>query len=396
MQQDKHEPNTFENAQKRKKGLTIFAVILLVIAVCSTGYYFAFVTGEQTTEDAYVDGNLVQITPEITGTVTRINVEDGDYVKKGQPLVYLDDADAKIAFEQSKANLGQTVRQVRSLFNDLEQAKAVVKSKTIAFHKAQRDYQRRKNMVKAGGLSREELSHSRDVMSSADQELAAAKQTLESREAAVHNTTVSDHPLVKSAIANVKKTFLTKKRTVMVAPVSGYVAKRNVQVGQRVSQSSKLMTVVPLEQVWVDANFKETQLHDMRIGQKVTLTSDIYGEDVKFHGKVQSLGIGTGSAFSVLPAQNATGNWIKVVQRLPVRIELDKKELAKHPLRIGLSMIVDVHTDNQDGPLLSKVSSNKARFKTNVYHQSLAGINPMIKTIIAENDAGSKQYLAKE
>ena len=396
MQQDKQEPTASSNAQKRKKGLAVFAIILLIIAACSVGYYVTFVEGEQTTEDAYVDGNLVQITPEITGTVTRINVEDGDYVKKGQPLVSLDDADANIAFEQAKANLGQTVRQVRALFNDLEQAKAVVKSKTIAFHKAQRDYQRRQNMVKAGGLSREELSHARDVMNSADQALAAAKQTLESREAAVHNTTVSDHPLVKSAIANVKKTFLTKKRTVMVAPVSGYVAKRNVQVGQRVSQSSKLMTVVPLDQVWVDANFKETQLHDMRIGQKVTLTSDLYGEAVAFHGTVQSLGIGTGSAFSILPAQNATGNWIKVVQRLPVRIQLDKEELAKHPLRIGLSMIVDVHTDNQDGPLLSKRNSDDARFETNVYRQSLAGVNRMIKMIIEDNDAGAQHYLAKE
>ncbi|WP_068718048.1 efflux RND transporter periplasmic adaptor subunit [Vibrio tritonius] len=401
MQQNNNENASVDNASlenkaNRKKGFAIFGSALLVAAACSGFYYFNYVVGEQSTEDAYVNGNLVQITPEITGTVTRIDVEDGDYVKQGQPLVYLDDADAKIAFESAEANLAQTVRQVRALFNDLEQAKAVVKTKTIALEQAQSDYDRRKNMVKAGGLSREELSHARDVMSSANQDLAAAKQQLQAREAAVHNTTVESHPMVKAAIAQVKKTYLEQQRTVLVAPVSGYVAKRNVQVGQRISQNSNLMAVVPLNDVWVDANFKETQLQDMRIGQKVDLISDLYGDDVVFHGEVESLGIGTGSAFSVLPAQNATGNWIKVVQRLPVRIKLDDEELTAHPLRIGLSMIAEVNTSDTSGPLLSQNTPDKALYSTNVYSQSLAGVDPLIDRIIAENDASDKNYLAKE
>ncbi|MZI92900.1 HlyD family efflux transporter periplasmic adaptor subunit [Vibrio sp. CAIM 722] len=396
MQDNNSEPAVTNNQQKRKKSLTIFALVLLIAAISSSFYYFNFVVGEEETEDAYVNGNLVQITPELTGTVTRINVDDGDYVKQGQPLVYLDDADANIAFENAEANLGQTVRQVRALFNDLEQAKAVVKTKTIALEQAQSDYNRRKNMVKAGGLSREELSHARDVMNSASQDLAAAKQQLQARKAAVQNTTVETHPLVKAAIANVKKTYLDKRRTVLVAPVSGYVAQRNVQVGQRISQSSTLMSVVPLNQVWVDANFKETQLTDMRLGQKVNLISDLYGDDVVFHGTVESLGIGTGSAFSVLPAQNATGNWIKVVQRLPVRIKLDAKELTAHPLRIGLSMTAEVDTSNKEGALLSRTSSDKALFKTDVYSQSLAGVESLVDRIIDENDSATQKFLAKE
>ncbi len=382
------------NSRKRKKSLAIFAGLVLVAAACGSYYYNEYVLGQQSTEDAYVGGNLVQITPEISGTVTRINVDDGDYVEQGQPVVELDDADATIAFDSATANLAQTVRQVRTLFNELEQAKTGVKTQTIALHKAQQDFVRRKDMVAAGGLSKEELSHAADTVDSVRQALAAAQQQLQARQAAVNNTTVQTHPLVQAAIAKVKQTYLAKQRTTLLAPVSGYVAKRNVQVGQRISQNSTLMAVVPLDDVWVDANFKETQLRDMRIGQTVSLTSDLYGEDVVFHGKVESLGIGTGSAFSILPAQNATGNWIKVVQRLPVRIQLDKQDLQSHPLRIGLSMVVEVETVQTDGPLLSSQAAVKARYQTDVYSQSLAGVEPLISQIIDEND-GTSEYLAK-
>lgn len=380
---------------KRGKSLAILAIILLMIAVCSSYYYDLFIVGQQTTEDAYVDGNLVQIAPKISGTVTQINVDDGDYVEQGQHLVQLDDADTKIAFESAIANLAQTVRQVRILFNDLEQAKAVFTTKTIALHKAQNDYNRRTDLVKIGGLSKEDLSHAEDMVSSANQDLVSASQQLQSREAAVKNTTVKTHPLVKAAIAQLKQAYLAKQRTILVAPISGYVAKRNVQVGQYVSQNSTLMAVVALDKVWVEANFKETQLSDMRIGQTVQLTSDLYGNDVVFHGKVANLGIGTGSAFSILPAQNATGNWIKVVQRLPIRIELDKQELVSHPLRIGLSMMVDVETKQTNGLLLSQHSSQQARYTTNVYSHSLDGIEPLIDQIISANDATTQRYLAK-
>ncbi|WP_456294975.1 efflux RND transporter periplasmic adaptor subunit [Vibrio sp. AK197] len=396
MTETNNQNQTSPQTAKRKKSLTIFVAILVVAAIGAGFYYTNYVVGNQETEDAYVNGNLVQITPEITGTVTEIAADDGDYVEKGQELVRFDDADAQIAFENAMANLAQTVRQVRGLFNNVEQAKAVVAERTIDLNKAKTDVNRRKDMVKAGGLSQEELSHAQDMVNSAEKALAVAEQQLKSQQAMIHNTTVETHPLVKTAVAQVKQTYLAKQRTRLVAPVSGYIAQRNVQVGQRVGQSSTLMAVVPLDQVWVDANFKETQLNDMRIGQPVTLISDLYGEDVEFHGKVESLGIGTGSAFSILPAQNATGNWIKVVQRLPVRIELDQHDIAQHPLRIGLSMTVEVNTSDTGGALLAQSGSTTSRYETDVYAQSLAGVDQLIEQIIADNDVASEQYAAKK
>lgn len=396
MTETNNQNQTSPQTAKRKKSLTIFAAILVVAAIGAGFYYTNYVVGNQETEDAYVNGNLVQITPEITGTVTEIAADDGDYVEKGQELVRFDDVDAQIAFENAMANLAQTVRQVRGLFNNVEQAKAVVAERTIDLNKAKTDVNRRKDMVKAGGLSQEELSHAQDMVNSAEKALAVAEQQLKSQQAMIHNTTVETHPLVKTAVAQVKQTYLAKQRTRLVAPVSGYIAQRNVQVGQRVGQSSTLLAVVPLDQVWVDANFKETQLNDMRIGQPVTLISDLYGEDVEFHGKVESLGIGTGSAFSILPAQNATGNWIKVVQRLPVRIELDQHDIAQHPLRIGLSMTVEVNTSDTGGALLAQSGSTTSRYETDVYAQSLAGVDQLIEQIIADNDVASEQYAAKK
>ncbi len=393
-----HTNETVDSPRKgqRKKSLTILLVVILIAAIGGGFYYTHYVVGRQETEDAYVKGNLVQITPEISGTVTQIAAEDGDYVKQGQVLVRLDDADAKLAFENATANLAQTVRKVRGLFNNVQQAEAVVAERKIALNKAKTDFDRRKNMVAVGGLSQEELSHAQDMMNSAEKALAVSEQQLKSQQAMIHNTTVETHPLVKTAITKLKQTYLEEQRTQLVAPVSGYIARRNVQVGQRINQSSILMAVVPLESVWVDANFKETQLTDMRIGQPVILTSDLYGDDVVFHGTVESLGIGTGSAFSILPAQNATGNWIKVVQRLPVRIQLDKQDVQKHPLRIGLSMKVDVDISNTTGQLLSQSSPETPRYQTTVYDQTLDGVDQLIDQIITENDIATKQSTANQ
>lgn len=396
MQDTNTEKTVSSQQRKRKKSLFILTAVILIGALGSTYYYKNYLLGNEETEDAYVNGNLVQITPEITGTVTKIAADDGDYVEKGQELVRFDDADANIAFENAMANLAQTVRQVRGLFNNVAQAKAVVDEKTIAVNKAKTDLKRRKDMVKAGGLSQEELSHAQDMVNSTVKALAVSQTQLKSQQAMIYNTSVATHPLVRTAISQVKQTYLAKQRTRLIAPVSGYIARRNVQVGQRVGQSSVLMAVVPLDEVWVDANFKETQLNDMRIGQSVTLTSDLYGEAVKFHGVVESLGIGTGSAFSILPAQNATGNWIKVVQRLPVRIQLDKKDIAKNPLRIGLSMMVDVDTTNNQGELLAQHRATVIRYQTDIYTQSLQGVDPIIERIIADNDIVVEQYLAKQ
>lgn len=396
MSQTTSEKHVSAHTRQRKKGLMIFAAALLVAGAGSAYWYMNFGTGSESTDDAYVNGNLVQITPEIIGTVTSITADDGDFVVQGQELVHFDNSDADIAFDNAEAGLAQAVRQVRALFNNADQARAVVAEQKIALRKAEADLARRKNMVKAGGLSQEELSHAQDMANSAEKALAVAEQQLKSQEALVRNTTVETHPLVKSAIGQLRQAYLAKQRTSLVAPVSGYVARRNVQVGQRVTPGAALMAVVPLDQVWIDANFKETQLKTMRIGQPATIIADLYGDKVEYHGKVESLGIGTGSAFSLLPAQNATGNWIKVVQRLPVRIQLDEKDLKEHPLRIGLSMMVDVDTQDTQGELLSRAAPAKPRYQTDVYTRQLDGIDSIVSQIIAANDTASSSLYAKQ
>ncbi|WP_217653744.1 efflux RND transporter periplasmic adaptor subunit [Marinomonas polaris] len=384
--QDNVENTAAPKKTQRKKGLIILFGIVVLGAIGTAWYYESFVVGNQTTDDAYVEGNIVSITPETVGTVTQITADDGDFVEKGQVLVRFDKADADLEYENSKAKLAQAVRQVRAMFNNVTQAEAVVDANKIALHKAERDYDRRKNMVKAGGLSQEDLSHAKDMVDSAQTQLAVAIEQLKAQSSMISGTTVETHPIVQSAITDVKQAYLTKQRTDIVAPVTGYVARRQVQLGQRVSPSSTLMAVVPLNDVWVDANFKETQLNSMRIGQPVSLISDLYGDEVVFHGTVESLGIGTGSAFSVLPAQNATGNWIKIVQRLPVRIKLDTHDITSHPLRIGLSMNVDVDTSNTSGKLLSTISPEKPRFDTNAYDKPMENIQQIISQIIKDND----------
>ena len=396
MSQTTSEKHVSAHTRQRKKGLMIFAAALLVAGAGSAYWYMNFGTGSESTDDAYVNGNLVQITPEIIGTVTSITADDGDFVVQGQELVHFDNSDADIAFDNAEAGLAQAVRQVRALFNNADQARAVVAEQKIALRKAEADLARRKNMVKAGGLSQEELGHAQDMANSAEKALAVAEQQLKSQEALVRNTTVETHPLVKSAIGQLRQAYLAKQRTSLVAPVSGYVARRNVQVGQRVTPGAALMAVVPLDQVWIDANFKETQLKTMRIGQTATVVADLYGDKVEYHGKVESLGIGTGSAFSLLPAQNATGNWIKVVQRLPVRIQLDTKDLQAHPLRIGLSMMVDVDTSKTDGALLSQAAPAKPRYQTDVYARQMTGVESIVAQIIATNDTQSSKLYARK
>ncbi len=326
------------NNGKRKRMMTLLVIVILIAAVAYGLYYFLVARFHEDTDDAYVNGNVVQITPQVTGTVIAVNADDTQTVKAGDPVVVLDPADARVALEQAEANLAQTVRQVRGLFADDNQYQAQVALRQSDLSRAQDDLRRRMTVAQTGAVSLEEISHARDAVKSAQASLDAAEQQLASNRALTANTTIANHPNVQAAAAKVRDAYLNNARNTLPAPVTGYVAKRSVQVGQRVSPGNPLMAIVPLNGVWVDANFKEVQLKHMRIGQPVELTADVYGSSVVFHGKVVGFSAGTGSAFSLLPAQNATGNWIKVVQRLPVRIALDPQELEKHPLRIGLSM----------------------------------------------------------
>jgi membrane fusion protein (multidrug efflux system) len=327
--------------------MTLVVLAVLVAAVAYGVYYYRVARFYEDTDDAYVNGNVVQITPQVTGTVIAVNPDDTQTVKAGDPIVVLDAADARVALQQAEANLAQTVRHVRGLFVDDNEYRAQVAEREADLSRAQDDLRRRMTIAETGAVSLEEISHARDAVKTTQAALDAAQQQLASNRALTANTTIANHPNVQAAAAKVRDAYLANARNTLPAPVSGYVARRSVQVGQRVSPGNPLMAIVPLNAVWVDANFKEGQLRHIRIGQPAELTADVYGSSVVFHGKVVGFSAGTGSAFSLLPAQNATGNWIKVVQRLPVRIALDPQELEKHPLRIGLSMNVDVNVKEQ-------------------------------------------------
>jgi membrane fusion protein (multidrug efflux system) len=378
--------------RKRKRRFALWGLVgVVVVAGIAFGLYH-FLVGRwyESTDDAYVNGNVVEITPRVPGTVISIGADDNDYVHKGQVLVRLDPSTTDVKLQQAEAALAQTVRKVRGIYSGVHGSKADVAVREAALKQARADYVRRKGLAASGAISAEALAHAHAALVTARSALAAAKAQLATSEAPVSDTRIAQQADVKVAAANVRAAWLVNQRMTLVAPVSGYVAKRSVQVGQRVEPGAPLMAVVPLDTVWVDANFKETQLTAMRIGQPVTLTSDVYGGSVTYDGRIFGLGIGTGSAFSLLPAQNASGNWIKIVQRLPVRIVLDPKELKTHPLRIGMSMDVKVNLHNS-GPMLSTRSPQHPVLSTDVFPHSEAPANALIAQIIhANSGAGPK------
>ncbi|HEY2255725.1 MAG TPA: efflux RND transporter periplasmic adaptor subunit, partial [Variovorax sp.] len=337
---------------QRRRALTGLAAVV-VLAGLGWGIY-EWVVGShyESTDNAYVQGNIIQITPQISGTVMAIMADDTDLVKAGQPLVELDPSDAKVAFEQAQAALAQAVRQARTLYvnNASLAAQVSLREADIVraqsdLGRAQDDLKRRQALAGNGAVSKEELNHTETAVAAAKSSLAAAqasllaaREQLSSNQSLTDGTSVQEHPSVLAAAAKLREAYLATQRVEMPAPVEGYVAKRTVQLGQRVSAGSPMMSIVPLNQLWVDANFKEVQLRNIRIDQPVKLTADLYGKKVEYDGRVAGLGVGTGAAFALLPAQNATGNWIKVVQRVPVRIALDPEQLKANPLRVGLSM----------------------------------------------------------
>ncbi|AWM91508.1 EmrA/EmrK family multidrug efflux transporter periplasmic adaptor subunit [Pseudomonas sp. 31-12] len=375
------------NPRKRKVMLVILAIVVILAGVGVWGYHELYGRWNESTDDAYVNGNVVEITPLVTGTVVSIGADDGDLVHEGQVLVNFDPNDAQVGLQSAQANLARTVRQVRGLYSNVDGMKAQVNAQQAEVQKAQDNFNRRKNLAAGGAISQEELSHARDDLTSAQNALANAEQQLKTTSALVDDTVVSSHPDVMAAAAQLRQAYLNNSRSTLIAPVTGYVAKRSVQLGQRVQPGTALMAVIPLDQLWIDANFKETQLRDMRIGQPVDIEADLYGSDVKFSGTIDSLGAGTGSAFALLPAQNATGNWIKIVQRVPVRIHINAEQLAKHPLRVGLSTQVDVNLHDQSGPVLAQQPPQKASFSTNVYDRQLAEADAMITQLIHDNSA---------
>ena len=396
---------------RRRTALTAIAVAVLVIGGGYGIYYWMTGRHSESTDNAYVQANVVQITAQAGGTVTAIQADDTDFVKAGQLLVKLDPADARVALDQAEAALASTVRETRILFANNSTLQAQIDARAADatrakadLDKAQDDVNRRQPLVQSGAVGKEEFSHATDQLSSAKSAYTAAKSALDaareqlgSNQSQTEGTTVADHPNVQRAAAKVREAWLAVQRADVPAPVSGTVARRSVQVGQRVQAGVPLMSVVTLDNAWVDANFKEGQLERLRIGQPATLEADVYGKHVVFHGKVEGLGAGTGAAFSLLPAQNATGNWIKVVQRVPVRISLDPKEIAQNPLRVGLSMTVTVNVADESGTSVESTPRTQAQgavASTTVFDSLSHDADAEVARIIAANGGGRAKVQA--
>ncbi len=393
-----------------RKRLLLMATVAFVLVAVAYGLWWALVGSHfESTDDAYVHGNLVQITPQVPGTVVAIEADDTETVQAGQPLLRLDPADTEIALQQAQAKLAQTVRQVRTYYvqNDALAADVALREADILraqaeLTRAQSDAARRQQLARSGGVSGEEILHAQAALKSAQSglaqakaALAAARAKLATNEALTRGTSVENHPDVREAAAGLRNAWLANSRTVLPAPVAGVVARRSAQVGQRVAPGTPLMTVVPLDQVWVEANFKEGQLRKMRVGQPVTMTADLYGSSVTYHGTVAGLDAGTGSAFALLPAQNATGNWIKVVQRVPVRIALDPEDLKKHPLRVGLSMDVEVNVGKDEGEPLTAAGRKEPVWSTRAFEPPHDEIDALVNKIIQDNLATDDTAVAR-
>lgn len=369
---------------RRTQLLIRLAALLLLASLAYTAWWALVARYHEHTDNAYVSGNLVQITPQTSGTVLAIQADDTDYVTAGQPLVLLDPADARVALEQAEADLAQQVRLARNLFASRAAAAAQLAVRQAELTRAEADLARRQQAA-GGAVAQEELAHAQSAVLTARAVQTSAKEQLSASEAQTEGTTPAEHPAVQRAAAKVREAHLAMTRAMLPAPVSGYVAKRSVQVGQRIQPGAPLMAIVPLTGLWVEANFKESQLARMRIGQPVTLRADVYGSQVEYHGKVLGLGAGTGGVFSLLPAQNATGNWIKVVQRVPVRVSLDAAELVAHPLRVGLSMLAEVDLHDQSGPVLGTTPRQAPALQTTVFGAKDQQAEQRIARIIAAN-----------
>lgn len=370
--------------RNRRPLIIIGAVALLAVAGWAL-YYLTVARFHVGTDDAYVDGNLVRLTPQVSGTVTAIDTDETQFVHRGQVLVQLDPRDTQVALAQAKANLAETVRDVAQLFAEEQRNAAALQTQHVQLTQANQDVERDRPLIALHGVSQETLQHEQNAVHSAQAGSAQAQAALTATRAAIAGTTPETHPRVLQAEAQLRAAWLAAARTRVVAPVSGYVVRRAVQLGQQVSSSTEMLAILPVESMWIDANFKENQLAGLRIGQPVSVSADMYGSKVHFHGKVLGLTAGTGSALAVLPAQNASGNWIKIVQRLPVRIGLDPAELERHPLFLGLSTDVEVDVHDQSGAALSKQAAWPAALNTDVYESQEAGADQAISTIVAAN-----------
>jgi len=372
-----------EPGLRRRKGFVVMGAIFLAAALAWGAWWLVVARFHETTDDAYVAGNIVAVTSRENATVTALYADNTQGVKRGQLLIEMDPSVAQVAEKAAEAALARAVRGVRGNFASAESYRAQLAQALVTLAQAQSDYKRR-GAAMGGAVSGEELAHARDAVAAAQGAVNAARAGLAQASAGIAGVDLAQNPDVLAAEAQLRAAYLTLHHMKIVAPVDGVIAQRTVQVGQRVTAGATLMSVVPLDAVWVDANFKESQLADMRIGQPVDITTDFYGGGIVFHGRVAGLGAGSGAAFSVLPPQNASGNWIKIVQRVPVRIVLDPDALKDHPLRVGLSVRADVDVTDKSGAMIAAAPA-KALMRGDVGEPPKAEIDALAARIVAEN-----------
>lgn len=388
-----------EDPKAKRKKVIVLSIIAAVFILAALGwllFYIFVLSKRETTDDAYVQGDMVTISSRVPGTVIEVDAEETERVHAGQVLIKLDPVDANVALMNAEGQLAQAVREAQAKMQQANQADAAIPQRRAQYEQARDEYNRRHPLLERRAVSAEEVDSGKRQMEQAKAALDASEREAAAAHAQVDGTTVDTYPAVIQARSQFRNAWVNNGRNAIVSPIEGYAARRQVQVGQRIQAGQDLLTVVPLSDLWVDANFKETQLEHIRIGQPVKITTDMYS-DVEYHGKVIGLNAGTGSAFSLLPAENATGNWIKVVQRLPVRIAIDAEDLRKHPLRIGLSTDVNVDTHDRDGRVLSDTARGKPLASTNVYEQEMGEADQHAEEIIRANtvDATPKPVPAK-
>ncbi|WP_294613641.1 efflux RND transporter periplasmic adaptor subunit [uncultured Gilliamella sp.] len=369
----------------RRKKLIILTLLFILFALAYGVYWFMFCRFSESTDNAYVMGNQIPVDVQINGRILAINVDDNDFIEQNAVIATIDAIDAENDFGYAKNALIKAIREMHQIQITNEKLSASIQLKQVTLDKLKQDLERRENLWSRKMISQEEIIHARQDVDIAINDLNISQHELAINNALLMQTPLLKQPSIQQAIFKLKQAWLNLKRTKITAPVTGYVARRSVQVGTQVTKGERLMAIVPLDQIWVEANFKEVQLNDIRIGQLVTLESDYYGEKVKFKGKISGIAMGTGSAFSLLPAQNATGNWIKVIQRLPVRIELDKAQIKQFPLRIGLSMHVNVDTHDTTGKLLTDIPAKTIKYQTDSLSFDESEFAQLIDDIVKTN-----------
>ncbi len=370
---------------KSKQFLINSIVVLVLLGSAYFCYYWFYSRFYEYTNDAYVSGNMVFLTPQVPGIVTAITADDTDYVVKGRMLVELDKTDATIALEKGIADLGNAVRDVVAMFEKVEQLRADLSRNKAIFIRNAQDFDHRQGLIEEGAVSTEDWEHAIAALQASYADFVSTEHQYISAIAQIENTTVETHPKVHYAKEKLKEAYVNLNRCTILSPVTGLIAQRNVQVGKQVKISEPMLAIIPLDQVWVDANFKEVQLSQMRIGQPVDVRSDLWGSNVPFHGTVIGIGGGTGSVFSVLPPQNATGNWIKIVQRIPVRIGLLPEEVKNNPLRLGTSMEVTVDIHNTQLDEIPPVKPDQPIYETDVLSHQKDGAAELIDQIMKAN-----------